>query len=336
MTERKNSQGALVKGGGSGSAGLGEIEAVFCTFGVRDYQGDVIMPWAISEGPVILSDWNHSSWESARPIGRGQVKVIGNQAKFVGRLFMDSEAGREAFHVLKGLDDLAQFSWSLDDIESNPGTDQHGRTVREITSVKIREVSPVLQAASIGTALTSIKGGGSSSRPLDRSTRADLARIREEVQRGELEAIRESLKQHQLGTEFRAALDEALAYIGVGYSQDAEWLVPAEVREAARDAIALYAPELGLDSTKIRIKWFSAEDDTAATVPGEFAEFYSLVPLLGKCNTAIDPNLLWLNSSLTEDDAWAVTSHELRHLVGGDEAEALLYESKARLERMGY
>jgi hypothetical protein len=138
--------------------------------------------------------------------------------------------------------------------------------------------------------------------------------MRREAGRGELMAVHERF----------------VKTVGVGYSRDYEWVVPAATREAAWAAVRDHAPLLGLDPETIGVKWFSAEEDA------EHADFWSETPLLGRCRPKAEPRVIWLNSSLSADEAADIAAHELNHISGGDETEARLYETRARLQRMGY
>jgi hypothetical protein len=259
------------------------------------------------------------------------IKIVGNQARLVGRLFLDTQAGRDAFTMLKGLGELAEFSWSLDDIKSHTDRDREGNLTRFITSVKVREISPVLQAASVGTQLVSLKGRRSG---LTRRQRDELKAIRENLIRDKLADIKQANKDAMHREAVKAELGEYyeqwLRATGIPYSQDRSALVPRQVKESAWRAVGAFAPDLNLDPADIGIRWFSVEDFP------EDAEFFEPRPLLGKCYPKAEPDVIWLHSGLSEGDCWAVVAHELKHLAGGDENEAVTYEQAARLEALGW
>ena len=140
-------------------ADQGLVEAVFATFDVIDLDGDVTRKGAIPDGtPVVISAYNHQSHKGALPIGKGTVHEVGNQAVLKGQFFMDTTHGRDAFATVKALsaDGLQEWSYSLQDIESKRAT-VDGKSVREITRVKIKEVSPVLIGAGIDTHTVDVK-----------------------------------------------------------------------------------------------------------------------------------------------------------------------------------
>lgn len=137
------------------SADAGEISAVFCTFGVVDHDNDVVLKGAIPQGKeVVISAYNHASWgPGAIPVGKGVIRIAGNEAVLDGQLFLDTQAGRDTFNALKQLGDLAEYSWGYDVLDGTPN--QHGG--RNLKSVDVHEVSPVLKGASIGTRTLALK-----------------------------------------------------------------------------------------------------------------------------------------------------------------------------------
>lgn len=327
MTELKRSRGPVVKAtGSSGGTDAGRIEAVFATIGgPRDLDGDIIEPGAITQGPVILGNWNHSVWSSVPPIGRGRIKIVGNQARFVGRFFMDTAAGRDAHAVLKGLGDLAEFSWSLDNIKSRMGKDSQGRTTRFITSVDVREVSPVLQAASIGTQLLDISEKTGAAGCLTGAERDELERIK-------LRLIADQLRKDMTADALRKELSAIKEKAFIAYSEC--FRVPTGTRAAAKAAIDSYAPGLGIDPAAVTIRWFTEEpaDDGPGAFGEQYADFTGHPRLGGRCQPKLRPNEMWLHADLDDLDAWSIAAHELRHLAGGDEEQAEIFEIRARLD----
>ena len=135
----------------------GTVRAKFATLGVPDKDGDVFLPGAIpTDVRVPISTWNHgSTLGPALPIGVGTVTVDGNDAILTGRLFLSTQAGKEAYETLKLLGDLAQWSFGFTVLESHPGQQDVRRL---ITKVAIHEVSPVMVGAGVGTQTLAIKG----------------------------------------------------------------------------------------------------------------------------------------------------------------------------------
>jgi HK97 family phage prohead protease len=328
--ERKTYEPAAVE---LKSTGKGTVVAAFSIFSEVDSDGDVVLPEAIPHGiEVPMSAFNHKSWEGALPVGKGVVSADSRRATFAAQFF-DTTGGRDTYETLKQLGPLAQWSWGFDVTDSERGTFE-GKRVRFIKKVRLYEVSPVLVGANQNTRTLAIKSAD--------VTRADLLGIRDNLYREVLAESKrrfdDECRREALRTEMERLHDNYVKAVGVGYSYDRESIVPEAVRTAARAAVGVYAPELGLDCDKIRVRWFSAEDGTGAAVKDEFVDFWSEVPLLGRCRPKMAPNVIELNSSLTEDDCWNVVPHELRHLSHPEESEGdvRLYESRVRLERMGY
>lgn len=146
MTTTKSFSGVQVKAGAEG-----RVSAVIATFSVIDRDGDVVLPGAIRDGAeVVLSAYGHASHGGALPVGKGVIRTTSTEAIIEGQFFMDTEGGRETFAVVKGLGSLQEWSWSLHDVKGYQGT-LDGQPANFIESVRIKEVSPVLLGASIGT-----------------------------------------------------------------------------------------------------------------------------------------------------------------------------------------
>lgn len=131
-------------------ADQGIVSAVFSKFGVIDLDGDVVHKDAFrgKDGtPVRISAYNHGSWgEGMLPVGKGVVRIQGDEALCEMQFFMKTAHGRDAFEVVKEMGDLQEWSWGFNITDSEPG-EVEGKSVRVIKSVDIFEVSPVLIGA---------------------------------------------------------------------------------------------------------------------------------------------------------------------------------------------
>lgn len=135
----------------------GEFEAVFAVLEVKDLDGDVTMKGAFEEGAEVrVSAYNHKSWDGVLPVGKGVIQEQGNQVTIKGRFFMDTEAGRDTFTVVKEMGDLQEWSYGYDTLEEERGTFK-GKSANIIKKQKVYEVSPVILGAGIGTRTTAIK-----------------------------------------------------------------------------------------------------------------------------------------------------------------------------------
>lgn len=133
----------------------GSIEAVFSTFGVRDRDGDIVEPGAIENGKSVPMVWNHD-W--ARMIGKGVTETNDERAVFKGALFMDTDAGTDAYRTIKAMGDLMEYSWGFGILDAD-FVERDAEYSRVIKRAELFEVSPVLVGAGMGTGTLSLKRG---------------------------------------------------------------------------------------------------------------------------------------------------------------------------------
>lgn len=132
-------------------ADKGTVEAVFSTFNVVDKDGDVTLPDAIEDGAeVVISAYGHQSHFGQLPVGKGIIHNDGERGILKGGFFLDTVAGKDTFTTVKHLGPLGEWSYSLNNVKSHFGTfdDQQ---VNFLESIFVKEVSPVLMGAGIGT-----------------------------------------------------------------------------------------------------------------------------------------------------------------------------------------
>lgn len=141
-------------------ADKGEITAVFATLGVIDSDGDVTVKGAFpNDVPVVISAYGHTSWQGAKPVGKGTIREIGDEAILEGQFFLDTVEGRDTFTVVKELGELGLQEWSYgyDPVKFSFG-EHEGQPVRFLEELAVHEVSPVLKGAGVGTRVLSAKG----------------------------------------------------------------------------------------------------------------------------------------------------------------------------------
>lgn len=135
----------------------GTVSAVFSTFNVIDKDGDVTLPGAITEGAeVVMSAYGHQSHYGALPVGKGVIRIQGDEAIFDGGFFLNTAAGKDTFEVVKELGPLGEWSYSLHDVKSHPG-EFNGQQVNFLDSIFVKEVSPVLRGAGVNTRTLGVK-----------------------------------------------------------------------------------------------------------------------------------------------------------------------------------
>src|SRR5438093_4954870 len=138
----------------------GTVEAVFSTFDVVDHDGDVTVPTAMEDGAAVrISAYGHASWGGALPVGKGLVRVKGSEAILEGQFFLNTQAGRDTFETVKELGGLQEWSYGFDILDAEPA-ERDGQQIRLLKRLKVREVSPVLHGAGVGTRTLAVKGQG--------------------------------------------------------------------------------------------------------------------------------------------------------------------------------
>ena len=141
-------------------ADRGEVEAVFATLGVKDSDGDVTLPGAFEDGAeVVISAYGHTSWQGLLPVGKGTIREVGDEAILSSQFFMDTQAGKDTFTVVKNLGAQGEWSYGYDPVKYSFG-EHDGEQVRFLESLKVFEVSPVLLGAGVGTRTLAAKAAG--------------------------------------------------------------------------------------------------------------------------------------------------------------------------------
>ena len=137
----------------------GEVLVAFSKLDVIDLDNDVTRHGAIPKGKAVpMSDYGHTSWDGAKPIGKGVLGESGDTGTFTGSFFMDTDQGRNAHATVKAMGDLQEWSYGYAVLDGGPAT-VNGTVVRELRKLDIYEVSPVLKGAGIGTSTLAIKSG---------------------------------------------------------------------------------------------------------------------------------------------------------------------------------
>ena len=163
----------------------GEVKAVIATLDVIDHHGDVLLPGAVGKQDVAVSAYNHGSWPSfsgngALPIGKGVIREAKNQhgkhVIFEGQLFMDDPEAARTMRLLKNMGGTQEWSFSLHDVKGGI-SQRDGRDVYEIKSVSVKEVSPVLKGASIGSRTVAVKAAAGDVEKLRQDLDAERVKV---------------------------------------------------------------------------------------------------------------------------------------------------------------
>jgi len=165
----------------------GNISFNFATLNVKDHGGDIIPNNAIENGKtVLLSSWNHTSWNAGLPIGKGTINEKGDKLVFDGAFNLKTQAGRDHYETVKFNGALQEYSFGFDVLKKSTTTDtETGDNVRLLDKLNVFEASPVLLGQGINTGTNSIKSADG-----------------EDPEHGEVKSIR--YKEHT---------EKALAYI---------------------------------------------------------------------------------------------------------------------------
>lgn len=137
----------------------GSVSVAFAQLNVIDRDGDLTLPGAFPTKAVPMSAYGHTSWMGELPIGKGTVHEEGEWAIFDGQFLMETDQGRNAYHTVKAMADLQEWSYGYDPLDYAYET-RDGKTVRILRKQDPLEVSPVLIGAGLGTHTRAIKTAG--------------------------------------------------------------------------------------------------------------------------------------------------------------------------------
>jgi HK97 family phage prohead protease len=136
----------------------GSFTARIATLGVIDKDDDIIQPGAFPAAKdVVVSSFQHTSWQGALPIGMASLAENGQEAIATGRLFLDTTGGSDAHKFLKQAGNLVEWSFGFK-VDEWTMAEVLGKRVRHIMKLEPYEVSPVLVGAGINTGTLAIKG----------------------------------------------------------------------------------------------------------------------------------------------------------------------------------
>lgn len=184
----------------------GEFKAVFSTLDTIDRDGDVTKPGAFADGQKVrIAYWGHR-WEDL-PVGIGHIYADEKKAWVEGRFFLDTEAGLETYKTVKNLEDLQEWSYGFDILDSEEGT-VDGQKVRVLKKLDVYEVSPVLLGAGIGTGTMSIKSKKDEN--VDNGTPNESTDTKSNTEEDETN----DGKSREISLETYKTLFEMLTYIG--------------------------------------------------------------------------------------------------------------------------
>ena len=152
--ERKTFTGVDLKGD---KAGI--FTASIATLNVIDKDKDVTINGAFPNGKeVLVSAYQHGSWQGGLPVGKGIIVEEGDQALIKGQFNLNSETGKEHYETVKFAPHLQEWSYGFIVKAEERNAEWNGVKVsRILKSVDVLEVSPVLRGAGVNTTTLTIK-----------------------------------------------------------------------------------------------------------------------------------------------------------------------------------
>jgi len=136
----------------------GEFEAIFATLNVIDYDNEVTVPGAFTDGQEVrIASYGHN-WGDL-PVGRGTIREEKDTARVLGKFFLQTIGGRETYETIKALGDLQEWSYGFDVLDWEDG-EFEGHDVTFLKSLDVIEVSPVMLGAGVDTRTLDIKARG--------------------------------------------------------------------------------------------------------------------------------------------------------------------------------
>lgn len=140
----------------------GDVLVAFARTGVVDKDRHITEPGAFPAGrEVPISAYGHASWpeKGARlPSGIAEIGEEGDLALAKGRFLVETSHGRDTYLTVKALGKLQEWSYGYRILEREKSKDEHGSLLR-LKKLDVREVSPTLVGAGIGTHTVAIKSG---------------------------------------------------------------------------------------------------------------------------------------------------------------------------------
>jgi len=155
---RKSFMGIELKGDKPGS-----FTARFITLNVIDKDGDVTLPGAAPVGKtVLISAYQHGSWDGALPVGKGVIREDGDAVYVEGEFYLNTDAGKQHYETIKNAPEIQEWSYGFRITKTAEGTpwNDNPNVWRVIEEMDVFEVSPVLRGAGVNTACLAIKSEG--------------------------------------------------------------------------------------------------------------------------------------------------------------------------------
>lgn len=213
----------------------GSVRAVFATLNVVDKHDDVTLPGAFGNQKVVISAYQHSSWMSALPVGKGRIFEEGQEAIFEGSFLLETQHGKDTYETVRALaaDGLGEWSYGFDPLKESRGEFQ-GKKVRFLESLKVYEVSPVLVGAGENTRTLDVKNLSFSD-----NAESALAAVAAFVERAKSLADLRAKEGRVLSAANRTRLENLLSSMKAAIGDLEELLSAANPEDSGKQAVYL-------------------------------------------------------------------------------------------------
>jgi len=134
----------------------GSFVSCIATLNVIDKDKDVTLAGAFPVREVLVSAYQHGSWQGRLPIGKATIREVNDEVIAEGEFNLNTETGREHYEAIKFSGELQEWSYAFDPVKTEQG-EWEGEKVRFLKRVDPIEISPVLRGAGVGTTTLAIK-----------------------------------------------------------------------------------------------------------------------------------------------------------------------------------
>lgn len=140
----------------------GSFSAVFSRFNVIDHDGDITFPGAFQEGAKVPIAGVGHNWDMP-VIGVGIIHQDAEKAWVDGLFNLKTQGGREHYEAVKfshehGVNQEYSYAYDVDKKSRADVLSNYPGAKRGLEGLTVKEVSPVLMGAGIGTGTMDVKG----------------------------------------------------------------------------------------------------------------------------------------------------------------------------------
>ena len=152
--ERKSFTGVELKADKPGA-----FTARIATLNVKDKDMDWTPNGAFPEGKeILISAYQHGSWEGALPVGKGIIHEQGNEVIVDGEFNLNSSSGKDHYETIKFAPKQTEWSYGFKVLKYGQNEELSKQGVERILEkLDVFEASPVMRGAGVNTATLSIK-----------------------------------------------------------------------------------------------------------------------------------------------------------------------------------